>query len=189
MADASPIVTANASGSGHGGAPTLEVARIESPLGPIGLAATPQGLTDLTFRIGSLEDYARCVARLYRGAAEPSAALERRVGAALAAYFSGRPAEIPGLDLGHGSAFQQRVWRALRAIGPGETRSYAWVARAIGAPAAARAVGAACGANPVPIFIPCHRVVRTDGALGGYSYGIGIKRRLLRLENARLTAS
>jgi len=86
------------------------------------------------------------------------------------------------LTLTTGTPFQRKVWRALRAIPHGETRSYAWVARKIGRPRAARAVGAACGANPVPIVIPCHRVVRTDGSLGGFSAGLTWKRRLLRLE-------
>jgi O-6-methylguanine DNA methyltransferase len=181
-------VTARASRI-QGGARPLEVARVESPLGPIGLAATPAGLVNLTIRIGPLEQYARRMARLYGTATEPSSGLERRVGAALAAYFSGRTAEQPLLDLGRGSAFQRRVWRALRTIAPGQTRSYAWVARAIGAPDAARAVGTACGANPVPIFVPCHRVVRGDGALGGYTGGIEIKRQLLRIENSRPAVS
>lgn len=172
-----------------GAAAAVEVARVESPLGPLGVAATPAGVVDLTFRIGSVAQYARQIARRRGGAVEPSAALERRIGAALADYFSGRAPQPPALDLGCGSTFQQRVWRALRTIAPGETRSYAWVAAAIGAPGAARAVGAACGANPVPIFVPCHRVVRADGALGGFSGGISIKRLLLQLEHPRPLAS
>lgn len=167
----------------------IQVARVASPLGPIGLAATSHGLIDLSFRIGMLADYADRIARLYRAAAAPSAAFERRMNAVLGAYFSGRATADPRLDIGRGSAFQCRVWEALRTIAPGQTRSYAWVARAIGVPGAARAVGAACGANPVPIFIPCHRVVRGDGTLGGYTGGIEIKQRLLRLENARPTAA
>jgi AraC family transcriptional regulator of adaptative response/methylated-DNA-[protein]-cysteine methyltransferase len=81
-----------------------------------------------------------------------------------------------------GTAFQVRVWHELMKIPAGETRSYGEVARAIGHPGAARAVGTACGSNPVSIVIPCHRVVREDGSLGGYGWGLDRKRRLLDLE-------
>jgi AraC family transcriptional regulator, regulatory protein of adaptative response / methylated-DNA-[protein]-cysteine methyltransferase len=85
------------------------------------------------------------------------------------------------LDI-RGTAFQQRVWEALRKIPVGATASYAEIARAIGAPAAMRAVARACGANPVAVAIPCHRVVRTDGALSGYRWGVARKRALLARE-------
>jgi AraC family transcriptional regulator, regulatory protein of adaptative response / methylated-DNA-[protein]-cysteine methyltransferase len=81
-----------------------------------------------------------------------------------------------------GTPFQQRVWDALRAIPPGKTASYADVARAIGAPTATRAVAGACAANPVAIAIPCHRVLRSDGALSGYRGGVERKRALLARE-------
>jgi AraC family transcriptional regulator, regulatory protein of adaptative response / methylated-DNA-[protein]-cysteine methyltransferase len=90
-----------------------------------------------------------------------------------------------GLDLPldiRGTAFQQRVWQALRAVPPGETVSYAEIARRIGAPAATRAVAQACGANPLAVAIPCHRVVRRDGALSGYRWGVERKRELLARE-------
>ncbi|GJD48391.1 Bifunctional transcriptional activator/DNA repair enzyme Ada [Methylobacterium crusticola] len=87
------------------------------------------------------------------------------------------------LDIG-GTAFQQRVWQALRAIPPGATATYAQIARAIGAPSSARAVALACGANPLAVAIPCHRVVRQDGALSGYRWGVARKRALLTREGA-----
>ncbi len=90
-----------------------------------------------------------------------------------------------GLDLPldvRGTAFQQRVWQALLKIAPGETASYADIARCIGAPKAARAVALACGANALAVAIPCHRVVRTDGALSGYRWGVDRKRALLLRE-------
>ena len=91
----------------------------------------------------------------------------------------------PSVDLDPiGTEFQMRVWDALRAIPRGETRSYAEIARAIGSPDATRAVGAACGANPIALFIPCHRVVRSNGSLGGYRWGLDLKRSLLKRENA-----
>jgi O-6-methylguanine DNA methyltransferase len=102
----------------------------------------------------------------------------------LDAYFRGDLTEftVP-LDL-VGTAFQLDVWRQLRAIPYGDVRSYADVARAIGRPAAVRAVGAATGANPVPIVVPCHRVIGSDGALTGFGGGLDWKRRLLATENS-----
>jgi AraC family transcriptional regulator of adaptative response/methylated-DNA-[protein]-cysteine methyltransferase len=81
-----------------------------------------------------------------------------------------------------GTAFQQRVWQAMRAIPPGETTSYSELARRIGAPKATRAVAAACAANTIAVAIPCHRVVRSDGALSGYRWGVERKRALIERE-------
>ncbi|MCU0759604.1 MAG: bifunctional DNA-binding transcriptional regulator/O6-methylguanine-DNA methyltransferase Ada [Steroidobacteraceae bacterium] len=89
--------------------------------------------------------------------------------------------ELP-LDI-RGTAFQQRVWQALRALPPGQTTSYAELARRIGAPSSTRAVAAACAANALAVAIPCHRVVRTDGSLSGYRWGVERKRRLLQRES------
>ena len=86
-----------------------------------------------------------------------------------------------------GTAFQQRVWRALREIAVGSTVSYAEVAQRLGAPRSVRAVAQACAANPLAVLIPCHRVVRHDGALSGYRWGIERKRALLTLESGRCT--
>ena len=98
----------------------------------------------------------------------------------------GRPRpEVSGLPLDvHATAFRRQVWEALRRIPAGETRSYGQVAAAIGAPKAARAVGAACAANPVAVVVPCHRVVASDGSLHGYAYGLARKRQLLDAERA-----
>jgi AraC family transcriptional regulator of adaptative response/methylated-DNA-[protein]-cysteine methyltransferase len=92
----------------------------------------------------------------------------------------GRSVDLP-LDV-RGTAFQEAVWRALRAIPPGTTTTYSALAAAVGRPGAVRAVGAACGANPVAVAVPCHRVVRTDGDLTGYRWGVDRKRELLRRE-------
>ncbi|SIO64851.1 methylated-DNA-[protein]-cysteine S-methyltransferase/AraC family transcriptional regulator, regulatory protein of adaptative response / methylated-DNA-[protein]-cysteine methyltransferase [Singulisphaera sp. GP187] len=86
------------------------------------------------------------------------------------------------IDMTSGTPFQQRVWESLRAIPRGQTRSYGEVAAAIGHPRAARAVGAACGINPVSLLVPCHRVVASGGALGGYGWGLERKKALLDLE-------
>jgi AraC family transcriptional regulator of adaptative response/methylated-DNA-[protein]-cysteine methyltransferase len=107
--------------------------------------------------------------------------LEQRVLAFLAGEAS--LARVP-LDI-RGTVFQRRVWEALRSIPRGETRTYSEIAKAIGAPDAVRAVGSACGANPVALFVPCHRAVRADGGLGGYAWGVARKQRLLELEKRR----
>jgi len=99
------------------------------------------------------------------------------------AYFSGNRVDFPDeLDLSGATPFQRSVWQAARLIPYGQTRSYSWLAGQVGSPGAARAVGQALGRNPLPIIIPCHRVLAGDGGLGGFSAGIEIKRFLLNLE-------
>jgi len=101
----------------------------------------------------------------------------------LRVYFSGHKALFPDtLDLSRATPFQREVWEVTRLIPYGETRSYTWVAEQIGKPKAKRAVGQALSRNPLPIIIPCHRVVNSDGKLGGYSEGLEMKRHLLHLE-------
>ncbi len=92
------------------------------------------------------------------------------------------PGELPPLDLSAGTDFQRCVWKALCGIPLGQTVTYAQLARTIGRPQAVRAVGQACGANPIPVLIPCHRVVAANGGLGGFSSGLEWKRRLLARE-------
>jgi methylated-DNA-[protein]-cysteine S-methyltransferase len=103
--------------------------------------------------------------------------------AALEAYLNGkvRHVNLP-FDLEGQPRFRRKVWEILQTIPYGRVRSYGWVARKIGKPQAARAVGGACGANPVPLLVPCHRVIAGDGSLGGFSGGLGVKKRLLKLE-------
>jgi methylated-DNA-[protein]-cysteine S-methyltransferase len=103
--------------------------------------------------------------------------------ALLTDYFAGRPADFSSLPLDlAGTPFQQRVWRELRRLPPGQTVSYAELARRLGQPRAARAVGQALKRNPLPILIPCHRVLAARGQLGGYSSGLERKLWLLRHE-------
>jgi len=103
--------------------------------------------------------------------------------AALLRYLAGDSQALGlALDLPDSSSFRLKVWRTLQTIPYGRVRSYGWVARKLGQPRAARAVGAACGANPLPLVVPCHRVVAGDGSLGGFSGGLPVKKRLLRLE-------
>ncbi len=103
----------------------------------------------------------------------------------IAAVFSGSNSTPPTLAELEGTDFQQQVWRAIAEIPPGETKTYGELAQAIGRPNAVRAVGSACGKNPVPLFIPCHRVVGSNGGLGGFSCGLPWKELLLTFENAR----
>jgi O-6-methylguanine DNA methyltransferase len=115
-----------------------------------------------------------------------SAAVRRwhkRAGRAVARVLQGRPArELPPLDLSGATPFQIKVWTALLQIPSGKTKSYGQLAAALAAPKAARAVGSACGANPIPLLIPCHRVLAAGGRLGGFSGGLHWKRRLLARE-------
>jgi methylated-DNA-[protein]-cysteine S-methyltransferase len=100
-------------------------------------------------------------------------------------YYSGKENSFSvELDFSNASAFQKQVWEAARLIPYGETRSYGWVARQIGKPKAARAVGQALGKNPFLIVVPCHRVIAGDGTLGGFGGGLEMKKTLLELEKA-----
>jgi O-6-methylguanine DNA methyltransferase len=103
--------------------------------------------------------------------------------AALKQVLSGRAAKnLPPLDWTGKTEFQQAVWRAMLKLGPGKTRSYGEMAAAIGRPKAIRAVGGACGANPVPVLVPCHRILAANKKLGGFGGGLDWKRRLLARE-------
>jgi AraC family transcriptional regulator, regulatory protein of adaptative response / methylated-DNA-[protein]-cysteine methyltransferase len=105
---------------------------------------------------------------------------------ALARALQGQePEALPPLDWTSGTGFQRGVWRVLRKIKPGQTRSYAAVARDIRNPKAVRAVGGACGANPIPVLVPCHRILATNHRLGGFSGGLDWKRTLLAREGVK----
>ena len=141
------------------------------------------GLAELTFpKVG------RLAARTTKEDVVPAGirAWHRTTEVALKRILSGRePKTFPPLDL-TGTPFQKSVWQALRKISIGKTKSYGDIARAIGRPAAVRAVGGACGANPVPVLIPCHRVLAANGKIGGFSGGLDWKRALLAREGVRL---
>jgi len=150
----------------------------ETAYGPMLLAATSRGICRLA--LGLSPEALRT--DFPHAAIEPGgAALDSLAEAAVAAVAApGRPHDLP-LDVA-GTAFQEAVWQALSRIPPGETRSYAALAVEAGKPGAARAAGSACGANPVAVLIPCHRALRGDGSLGGYAWGLEMKRRLLAEE-------
>ncbi len=157
---------------------------VDCPLGHLLIAASERGICAISLGDNDTELEAALakeypVAEIYRD----DASLSHWAGALLS-HLSGR---LPQLDLPldmQATAFQWRVWEELRAIPYGSTRSYGEIARALGQPRAARAVARACATNPVAIVVPCHRVVREDGGLGGYRWGLERKRYLLAQERA-----
>ena len=154
--------------------------RIDSPVGKLLLAADPQGL-----RLVSFESSKRAapVQSPWKEDNAPFAEVIRQ----LQAYFSG---ELKHFDLPlapEGTEFQLRVWNSLRTIPYGETISYAQLAQKIGNPQAVRAVGLANGSNPIPIIVPCHRVIGSDGSLTGFGGGLANKQKLLALEGRQLS--
>ncbi|MEM6858226.1 MAG: methylated-DNA--[protein]-cysteine S-methyltransferase [Pseudomonadota bacterium] len=155
---------------------------IPTSLGQMLVAATSKGVCCLSFDEGEAELAARFPKADLVEAGEDFASLFGQVVAAVEEPGKGGGAAIP-LDV-KGTAFQQRVWAALRDIPAGETRSYGELAAALGNPKASRAVGSANGANNIAVLIPCHRVVQADGSIGGYAYGLDIKRELLRREGS-----
>jgi methylated-DNA-[protein]-cysteine S-methyltransferase len=157
------------------------LARFRSPVGTLDVEVTDAGVCGVTVSAPARS----------RPRAPVTAASRAHLDAALAwlaEYFAGKvPGTPPPLDL-RGSDFDRTVWAALVAIPYGETRTYGELAREIGAPGAARAVGAANGRNPVCVVVPCHRVVAAGGHLGGYSGGLDVKRWLLAHEAGHAAA-
>ena len=168
-----------------GGAKTaIAFAIASSPLGHLLVAATPRGVCAIRFG-ESAQELERELRQEFH-AAELS-----RNDSGLRGYVDMIVAAIRGdktsLDLPleiRATAFQRRVWDVLRQIPRGETRSYADIAREIGAPAAVRAVARACASNPVAVAVPCHRVIRSDGGLAGYRWGMKRKQKLLASEKS-----
>lgn len=165
----------------------LDVRTVDSPVGAIVLMARGDALVGAEYgdAASRRDELSRALARhlgphALREHADPAGAATR-----LARYFAG---DLGALDEQRcdpqGTAFRLAVWRALRAIPAGETRAYGEVAATIGRPAATRAVGAANGANPIAIFVPCHRVIAANGSLWGYGGGLARKRALLAHEGA-----
>ena len=154
--------------------------RIDSPVGKLLLAADAQGLRQVSFESSKR---AAAVQPLWKEDNAPFGEVIRQ----LQAYFSG---ELKHFDLPlapEGTEFQLRVWNSLRTIPYGETISYAQLAQKIGNPQAVRAVGLANGCNPIPIIIPCHRVIGSDGSLTGFGGGLANKQKLLALESRQLS--
>jgi len=152
----------------------LQTVVVSTPFGPVGLEADGDALTQITFH-----------ARGPAGARPPRGILTETA-RQLDAYFAKRLQQFDLTLDPRGTAFQVDVWRTLQKIPYGDTWSYADLARRIGRPDAVRAVGAANGRNPLPIVVPCHRVIGSDGKLVGFGGGLPIKRWLLDLEKAKL---
>ena len=159
---------------------TLVCTTVASPLGPLLLAASEQGLAGLWFDDQQHHPGAQAVARWK---VNPQHPVLLQAAQQIRAYFNGacNAFALP-LDLSAGTAFQQAVWRALLTIPAGQTTRYGQIAQVCGRASAVRAVGAAIGRNPIGIVVPCHRVLGAGGALTGYAGGLPRKRALLSLE-------
>ncbi len=146
---------------------------LESPIGPLTLRSSSEAITALLFGA--------------RGGTSPlPCPVLSRAARELAEYFAGKRRQFTVPLSPAGTDFQRRVWAALEAIPYGETTTYGALAAQVGNPRACRAVGMANNRNPIPIFIPCHRVVGADGSLTGYAGGLDAKRLLLKLEGINL---
>ncbi len=160
---------------------TIRFATVATSLGPLLVAATQRGLCRIAFD----EDEVALTARFPNATLIAGDECFANLLAQVVALVDGRghPSAALPLDM-RGTAFQQAVWAALSAIPAGETRTYAQLAVEVGKPAAVRAAGSACGDNPLAVLVPCHRVLRSDGGLGGYAYGLDRKRALLAREGS-----
>ncbi len=152
--------------------------------GWMGISETPQGIDAVVLPKASrqtvLAELGYSSTELSESRISPRL---REAQAQLIGYLAGTRRSFDlSLDLSRGTSFQQKVWRTLRGISYGQLRSYQWVALRVGGGQYARAVGNAVGANPMPIVIPCHRIVAQDESLGGFSGGLPTKRKLLTLE-------
>ena len=178
-ADASERLGMTPSAWKKGGAGvTIRYMIADTSLGPMLVAATERGLCRISFEEDEAELRRRFPLAHIRAADADFTALAQDVVALV--DNPARTANLP-VDV-QGTAFQQAVWDALRAIPAGETRTYSQVAASIGRPGAVRAAGSACGDNVLAVLVPCHRVLRTDGSLGGYAYGLERKQKLLARE-------
>lgn len=165
-------------------------AEMDSPIGPLALYGTLVGLMAIVFPRHSRLAVEAWVERVIGRAevVDDGEVLEEPIGQ-LREYFDRRRTRFD-LDLDiRGTCFQQRVWEAVTAVPYGQTRSYREIATAVGQPRAVRAVGAANGANPLPLVIPCHRIIGSNGSLHGYGGGLDVKAKLLELEQRSLSPS
>ncbi len=168
------------------GAGTLDrLATVDSPFGSVWVAWSTRGVTGLTprFACETVDDFLES----HRRDAYPVDALPRDLeGSIEDALMSGATMSVP-IDLRGLAGFQRSVLSTCLTIEPGTIRSYGWIAEQLENPGSVRAVGTALGRNPIPLIIPCHRVVRSDGAIGNYAFGTEMKRQLLVREGAILT--
>ncbi len=161
----------------------IKFAICETPLGLTGLASSPQGLCKIKLNISCVDEFEDSLNDSYqtKPKLDPPALLP--VIQQFDRYFAGKLKKFNcPLDISEGLPFQRSVWSTLLKVPYGETRSYQWLADAIGNPKACRAVGTANGKNNLPIVIPCHRIIRKNGDLGGFTGGLHLKSFLLDLE-------
>ncbi len=156
----------------------------QTDLGWIAVVGSDDGLTETTLPQSSPQQAIEQLGDATAGAERSDSRFDDLANRFRDYFRGGRQTFPDDLDLSSGTPFQQAVWRTARSIPYGETRSYGWIAAAIGRPRAARAVGQAMGSNPLGIIIPCHRVVAGDGGLGGFGGGLDMKRRLLGIEGS-----
>lgn len=164
----------------------LTVVVTETAMGAAGVSLSAKGIRRATLFHQTVEA-ARNELKAFGATCPEEGSRREEIESLLVGYASGQGASLDDypVDLERATGFQHDVWMHLRAIPRGETRSYGWMTAAVGKPpSAARAVGAACGANPVPLWLPCHRVVAADGSLHGFGGGLAMKRALLELEGA-----
>ena len=159
----------------------------KTPWGWMGIAASERGIQSIVLpkssRRAVQQQFANGPHQNVHGDEAANAKLLQAAQTQLLEFLANRRRDLDfPIDMTHGTSFQRQVWRAILRIPYGRVRSYRWVADRVGRPEYARAVGYALGANPVPIIVPCHRVVTSDGSLGGFTGGLSIKRRLLQLE-------
>lgn len=155
--------------------------------GWVAILGSARGLVSVTLPRSSAQGALKSLGGAIEQAA-PSPKRFRDLSRRLQDYFSGHKALFPDkLNLSSATPFQRAVWQATRLIAYGETRSYGWLADKVSKPGAARAIGQALSKNPLPIIIPCHRVIGSDGSLGGFSDGLEMKRHLLHLEAAAIS--
>jgi len=160
----------------------LRYATFNTALGWVGVLGSAKGLLRTTLPHRSAKEVEQLLGDRVKDATW-SADFFNDLMQRLRTYFGGHRATFPDeLDLSQATPFQREVWEITRLIPYGETRSYTWVAEHLGKAGAVRAVGQALARNPLPIIIPCHRVVAKDGKLGGYSKGVEMKRYILYLE-------
>ncbi len=160
----------------------LYYAVFKTGAGWMGILGSDRGLQRTTLPKPTQAATRRSLGDIITGAT-PSAEYHREIIKRFQDYFTGHPVSFPDrLDLSLATDFRRRVWEATRRIPYGETRSYAWVAAQLQQPGAARAVGQALGKNPLPVIIPCHRVITSNGCLGGFTGGLEMKRYLISAE-------
>ncbi|MAG51265.1 MAG: methylated-DNA--[protein]-cysteine S-methyltransferase [Acidimicrobiales bacterium] len=177
-------------GSGTSFGPVDEIAQVAGPVGGLWVAHNDRGICGSAF--ANLITFARFREELHDRTGRPAARgddlPDDLYDAIELAFATGHRDEL-AFDFTGATPFQQSVWEACLGVPPGETRTYAEIAKVVHRPNAVRAVGTALGSNPIPVLVPCHRVLRTDGSLGGYAFGELVKQKLLDREAERAAAA